>query len=57
MLSLLYAVRVITAGHVELPTAPGLGIEVDEDALAGQLYDGSWETPRLWHADGSLADW
>ena len=48
---------VITEGHIDLPTAPGLGIEVDEESLAGKLYDGGWETPRLWHEDGSLADW
>lgn len=44
-------------GYMPLPTKPGLGIEVDEDALADKLYDGSWETPRLWHEDGSVADW
>jgi len=44
-------------GYVAVPEGPGLGIEVDEDALAEQLYDGSWETPRLWHEDGSVADW
>jgi len=44
-------------GHVDVPVGPGLGIEVDEAALADKLYDGGWETPRLWHADGSLADW
>jgi len=44
-------------GHLAVPDGPGLGIEIDEDALAEQLYDGSWETPRLWHEDGSVADW
>jgi galactonate dehydratase len=34
-----------------------LGIELDEEALADKLYDGSWETPRFWHGDGSVADW
>ncbi len=48
---------VVDGGYVGVPTGPGLGIEVDEEALAGQLYDGSWETPRLWHEDGSVADW
>ena len=47
----------INNGYIDLPTKPGLGIELDEDALADKLYDGSWETPRLWHADGSVADW
>ena len=47
----------ISDGHIDLPTGPGLGIEIDEAALADKLYDGSWETPRLWHDDGSVADW
>ncbi len=47
----------VEEGYVALPTGPGLGIEVDEEAVAGKLYDGSWETPRLWHEDGSVADW
>ena len=48
---------VMRDGHIELPTGPGLGIEVDEDALAGKLGDGAWENPRLWHEDGSVAEW
>jgi len=48
---------VAEAGHIPVPTGPGLGIEVDEAAVAGQQYDGSYENPRLWHEDGSLADW
>lgn len=48
---------VVKDGHVDVPTAPGLGIEVDEEALAGKLYDGSWDTPRLFHEDGSVGDW
>ena len=47
----------IIDGYIPLPTKPGLGIELDEEALADKLYDGSWETPRLWHEDGSVADW
>lgn len=48
---------VAEAGYIPVPTGPGLGIEVDEEAVRSQLYDGSWENPRLWHEDGSLADW
>ena len=48
---------VLNAGHIDVPTGPGLGIEVDEEAIAGKLYDGNWENPRLWHEDGALADW
>jgi galactonate dehydratase len=47
----------IEQGYIPLPVGPGLGIEVDEGALQDKLYDGSWETPRLWHKDGSVADW
>lgn len=47
----------VVDGYIPLPTKPGLGIELDEEALADKLYDGSWETPRLWHKDGSIADW
>ncbi|MBD3173779.1 MAG: galactonate dehydratase [Armatimonadia bacterium] len=45
------------AGHIPVPHGPGLGIEVDEEAIESHRYDGSWETPRDWHDDGSLADW
>ena len=44
-------------GYIELPLGPGLGIEVDEAALADKVYPGDWETPRFWHSDGSVADW
>ena len=44
-------------GCVDVPTAPGLGIELDEDALAGKLGDGHWENPRLRYEDGAPADW
>jgi galactonate dehydratase len=47
----------VVDGYIELPSAPGLGIELDEEALHHKLDDGSWETPRLWHEDGSVADW
>ena len=47
----------VSDGYVDVPTGPGLGIEVDEEALADHLYDGGWENPRLWHEDGSLANW
>ena len=47
----------IVDGYIPLPTGPGLGIELDEAALAQKVYPGDWETPRFWHADGSVADW
>jgi galactonate dehydratase len=49
---------VVKDGYIELPTQPGLGITLDDEALADKLYDGSWTTPRQFHADdGSFADW
>ncbi len=48
---------VVADGYVEVPEGPGLGIEVDEEALRARAYDGAWETPRLYHEDGSVADW
>jgi galactonate dehydratase len=47
----------ICDGKIALPTAPGLGIEVDEDALHDRASDGRWATPTLRHDDGSVADW
>lgn len=43
-------------GHIALPTGPGLGIELDEDAVAAKLGH-RWHSPHLFHADGSVADW
>jgi len=44
-------------GYIELPTKPGLGIELDEEAIREKLYDGKWSTPRWFFEDGSVADW
>lgn len=44
-------------GHIPLPTKPGLGIELDEDALADKVYDGSWDHDACLHEDGSVGDW
>lgn len=49
---------VVKDGFVDLPTAPGLGIELDEEAVAAKVNDGSWQTPHLFREDdGSYADW
>ncbi|MBR4149828.1 MAG: galactonate dehydratase [Firmicutes bacterium] len=47
----------IENGYIKIPEGPGLGIEVDEEALEALRYDGGWHTPRLYWEDGSLADW
>lgn len=46
-------------GWVEPPTAPGLGVELDWDAVRAheQLPYTRTYQPSLWHVDGSVADW
>lgn len=48
----------VVDGHLELPTAPGLGIELlPDDELAERVFDGAWTLP-VWHtADGAVAPW
>ena len=48
---------VIKDGYIDVPEKPGLGIELDEEALKDKLYDGNWTTPRQYYEDGSVADW
>jgi len=47
----------IENGCIRIPSGPGLGIEVDEDALEALAGDGEWEAPHLFFEDGSIADW
>ena len=45
-------------GHVERLTAPGLGVEVDEEAVAKAAEVGHrWRSPIWRHEDGSFAEW
>ena len=46
----------VEQGWLTIPEGPGLGIEVDESAIRAMDWT-DWDTPRLWHADGSVADW
>ncbi|HET6743893.1 MAG TPA: galactonate dehydratase [Kribbella sp.] len=47
-----------TDGHVQRPTGPGLGIEVNEDAVRAAAADPHrWRSPVLRHDDGSFAEW
>ena len=48
---------VIKDGYIDVPTKPGLGVELDEEALKEKIYDGKWTTPRQYYEDGSIADW
>ena len=46
------------AGHVERLTGPGLGIEIDENAVREADRRGhAWRNPVWRHADGSFAEW
>ncbi|GAA1570792.1 galactonate dehydratase [Kribbella hippodromi] len=45
-------------GHVQRPTGPGLGIEVNEEAVrAAAAEPHRWRSPVLRHDDGSFAEW
>ena len=49
-----FAVR---KGYLDLPTGPGLGIELDEHALADKI-DHDWKNREEYDADdGSVVDW
>ncbi len=44
-------------GFLELPTGPGLGIELDENAMADKIGH-DWQNPQTYDADdGSVVDW
>src|SRR5439155_22025826 len=48
---------VVRDGYLDLPTGPGLGIELDEDALADKIGH-DWRNPQSYDADdGSVVDW
>lgn len=47
----------VTDGYVKRPTAPGLGIEVDENEVRRVARDHRWRAPVWRHDDGSLAEW
>ena len=48
----------VVNGHVELPTAPGLGIEIDEEAASQECtYTEELGGEHYYDRDGSVADW
>jgi galactonate dehydratase len=52
------AVFAATDGYMTIPTAPGLGITIDEDAVTrGAEIGHRWRSPLWRHADGSFAEW
>ena len=47
----------IRDGYIEVPAGPGLGIELDEDALADKI-DHQWQNRESYDPDdGSVVDW
>lgn len=47
----------VAEGHIPIPVGPGLGIELDEDALADKLGH-DWKSPETYlDSDGSVVDW
>jgi len=49
---------VLKDGYIDLPTKPGLGIELDEAGVAALSYSGDHQMPFAVHDDdGSVADW
>jgi galactonate dehydratase len=48
---------VVKDGYLQLPTGPGLGIEVDEDAIKDKMGH-DWENRQTYDPrDGSVVDW
>jgi galactonate dehydratase len=48
---------VVKDGYVDIPTGPGLGIELDENAMADKIGH-DWRNPETYDADdGSVVDW
>lgn len=44
-------------GYIDLPRGPGLGVELDENALADKI-DHDWRNPETYDLeDGSVVDW
>ncbi len=45
-------------GYVDIPSKPGLGIEINEDHVRKMAAIGhNWRNPVWRHADGSVAEW
>jgi galactonate dehydratase len=48
----------VREGFIDIPTGPGLGIELDEEALAEQITTDDWKNPQSYLPDdGSVTDW
>lgn len=48
----------IVDGYMAPPRLPGLGVDVDEEAvIAASAQAPDWHNPLWRHADGSVAEW
>ncbi len=47
----------VVNGYVPIPDKPGLGIELDEEAIQEKIFAGDWETPVFTLEDGSFTEW
>lgn len=49
---------VVKDGYIETPPGPGLGIALDEDALADKITEEDWRNPQTYAPDdGAVVDW
>ena len=45
-------------GYLKIPQRPGLGIEINEEAVRELAIKGhDWRAPLWRHEDGSIAEW
>ena len=45
-------------GYLEIPTKPGLGIEIDEEMVEKVSLEGlNWRNPSWKNYDGTIAEW
>ena len=45
-------------GHIAVPTAPGLGVEIDEERVREAAAHGRmWHDPVWRNDDGTVAEW
>lgn len=53
------SVLVVKDGYLDIPTDPGLGVEIDEDVVRSRAASmtAPWRNPIWAHEDGSLAEW
>ncbi len=47
----------VSGGYVDLPTGPGLGIELDENAMADKIGHDRRNQESYDTDDGSVTDW